>query len=524
MNIKTSIFIACTLVFSLHVKAQLCFSSSVNYSAGTQPIVVISADFNNDSKPDVATVNIVSNTVSVLLGDGSGMFYSAINYTVASNPGSLTAADFNMDGNIDIAVQQASGTGTVSILLGSGTGTFTPGTSVIAPPGASIANADFNMDGKVDLVVAKSNGFSFLQGNGMGGFGSPTGFTFTGSSSTSMIALDLNTDGKVDVAEVYNGSGSSYFVSVFWGDGLGGFSAPIPYAVGSSAQTVVGSDFNNDSKIDLAVSNTSDANISVLLNDGSGSFYSAVNFTTLPNVYGLTSDDFNNDGNMDLAVTGLFGTQISILLGNGTGSFGTGNDFFAGSNPYSIISADFNTDGNSDLAVANQAANNVSILLNLIPSTPTISQAGSTLTSSSATGNQWYLNGTLISGATSQVYTAVSNGTYTVIVTTGGCASAPSAPIFVTVLYVEDAISEIVLDIYPNPSNGLFDLTLINHTSTDIRLAIYNALGAVILEEELTATRSKYFKHIDLSKYPKGFYIFHVSTNQYGVTRKVIVN
>lgn len=74
--------------------------------------------------------------------------------------------------------------------------------------------------------------------------------------------------------------------------------------------------------------------------------------------------------------------------------------------------------------------------------TPTASAGGSTaictgnsvaLTSSSATGNQWYKDGTIISGATGQTYSANTVGTYTVVVTSNGCPSSPSSGIVVTV-------------------------------------------------------------------------------------------
>jgi PKD repeat protein len=55
------------------------------------------------------------------------------------------------------------------------------------------------------------------------------------------------------------------------------------------------------------------------------------------------------------------------------------------------------------------------------------------LTSSSATGNQWYKDGAEIGSATNQTYTATTAGSYTVIVTTSGCSSAASAGTIVTV-------------------------------------------------------------------------------------------
>src|SRR5690554_149742 len=56
----------------------------------------------------------------------------------------------------------------------------------------------------------------------------------------------------------------------------------------------------------------------------------------------------------------------------------------------------------------------------------------SVLTSSSPTGNHWYKDGVLISGATAQTYSVSTAGNYTVRVTSGGCESAASAVISVT--------------------------------------------------------------------------------------------
>src|SRR5262249_18709953 len=77
-----------------------------------------------------------------------------------------------------------------------------------------------------------------------------------------------------------------------------------------------------------------------------------------------------------------------------------------------------------------------------IPPTPTVTAGGPTtfcaggnvtLRSISATGNQWYVNGNPIPTATNQNFVATAAGSYTVVVTTNGCSSAPSAAITVTV-------------------------------------------------------------------------------------------
>src|SRR5207253_6893567 len=96
------------------------------------------------------------------------------------------------------------------------------------------------------------------------------------------------------------------------------------------------------------------------------------------------------------------------------------------------------TDGNSCSATSAPTT----VTVNPIPATPTITPGGPTtfcaggsvtLTSSSASGNQWYKDGNSIGGATGNTYNATTTGSYTVIVTANGCSSAPSNPTSVTV-------------------------------------------------------------------------------------------
>ncbi len=93
-------------------------------------------------------------------------------------------------------------------------------------------------------------------------------------------------------------------------------------------------------------------------------------------------------------------------------------------------------------ACGSSTAQTLNVTVNPIPGTPVITASGSTticsgdsvvLTSSASAGNQWHLNGSPIPGAVNQTYAATASGNYTVIVTLGGCGSATSSVITVTV-------------------------------------------------------------------------------------------
>jgi hypothetical protein len=94
------------------------FAPSVDYSTGalTNPGSVAVADFNHDGKLDIVTTNGYP-SVSVLLGNGDGTFGTALNYPSGGlNPFWVAVGDFNGDGWPDLAVVNEV-SNTVSVLL-----------------------------------------------------------------------------------------------------------------------------------------------------------------------------------------------------------------------------------------------------------------------------------------------------------------------------------------------------------------------------------------------------------------------
>src|SRR5262249_8061405 len=111
------------LLEALEERTGLSFLPPVSYNVSARPRSLAPADFNGDGLLDGAVVNSDSNTVSVLLGRGSGTFELAVDYAAGNDPRFVAVGDFNGDGLADLAVADNLSQN-VAVLFGKGNGTF----------------------------------------------------------------------------------------------------------------------------------------------------------------------------------------------------------------------------------------------------------------------------------------------------------------------------------------------------------------------------------------------------------------
>lgn len=170
----------------------------------------------------------------------------------------------------------------------------------------------------------------------------------------------------------------------------------------------------------------------------------------------------------------------------------------------------------SSTGLSDTVTGNVTVLA--LPDKPTITREGTTLRSSATSGNQWFRDGAVISGATGTTYVTDSSGVYTVLVSnTEGCTSL-SDTIQIN-LSSSDVHSELAssIGLYPNPTRGLVILELSQLGETKVE--IYDIQGRQVLTRYTTDHRLE----LDLSGIAAGSYTVRVNTSKGEFTYSVVV-
>jgi uncharacterized protein (TIGR03437 family) len=368
----------------LALNAQFVAAPSGPFPAGSSPVSVVVANFDQNPIPDLAVADAVGKTITVLLGTGLGAFKPGVSFPLTASPNAMAVGDFNRDGIPDLAIANTN-ENTVTILLGDGSGSFKPGpNSPIAVPGSpdAVAVGDFNGDGFLDLAIASraGNSVTVLLGDPNGAFKTETGSPFPVGTSPSSVAVgDFNGDNMPDLA-VTNELDDT--VTVLLNQGASGFTpAPgSPFIVGTNPASVVAGDFNGDGVLDVAIANLTTNNVTILLGFGNGGFTpvgASIPVGTKP--FSMALADFNQDGFPDLAVANSGGNKVTVLLGNGMGGFtaAIGSPFLTESSPLSVAVGDFNGDGKPDFVTANNGADDVTVWLNTFSTVPTMVSAAS---------------------------------------------------------------------------------------------------------------------------------------------------
>ncbi len=370
--------IAVTAFAAAALSQSFTFSQKNSYPVGTAPGSVVTADFNGDGKADLATMDIVSFTVSVLLGNGDGTFRALASYALPCQPVHMTTGDFLKDGKPDLLIVCIASPN-IYVLPGRGDGTFGSAIGTVAPVGVlgfldylRPGIGDFNGDGLLDIAFLSFDlaaaASSPISGSLYVMLGRSDG-TFAGAqlvqnvTGASVSTGDFDRDGKVDLVvsaprnltlQAVSGTPPAAGpVTILLGNGDGTFRMGNSYYLTFGPGPVTVDDVNGDKIQDLVVDGLG-GGFAVLTGKGDGTFTQTYSQTVLGNgTVGLpVLAAFRGTSMPDIALPMAFCCQgtVNFLAGNGDGTFKNLTQVTTGIASTSIASADFDGDGRPDLA------------------------------------------------------------------------------------------------------------------------------------------------------------------------------
>ena len=129
------------------------------------------------------------------------------------------------------------------------------------------------------------------------------------------------------------------------------------------------------------------------------------------------------------------------------------------------------------------ATSTVTVTVNPLPAAPVISATTDTLFSTSSAAYQWYVDGSIISGATDQQWVPAQNGNYTVVVIDVNGCSAESSPYAYNSMGVFYLLSEVALQAFPNPFGDQLSIVYGLNKESDVTIEFINMIGEKVFEQ-----------------------------------------
>jgi glucose/arabinose dehydrogenase len=263
--------------------------------------------------------------------------------------------------------------------------------------------------------------------------------------------------------------------------------------IGAGSCTITASQAGNESFLSAYISQT------LTVNKASQS----ITFTALPSkTFGDAPFSLTASASSSLPIA-YATTSNNITLTNGSvGIVGAGRATVTASQA-----------GNSNY----NAAAPISQSFCINPARPSIAVSNLTtpplLRSSAAEGNQWYVDGAAIGGATSPTYNATKSGSYQVQVTVDGCVGEISVEQPLVITGVE--VNSLLIDLYPNPVADVLSISF-GGIGGEKQVTVFALTGESLLSSSTQAGSIA----MDVASLSAGLYLARVVANSTVHTKK----
>ncbi len=146
-----------------------------------------------------------------------------------------------------------------------------------------------------------------------------------------------------------------------------------------------------------------------------------------------------------------------------------------------------------------------------------ISVNGDTMTAFNATSYQWYLNGTTILNATSNVYVATQTGNYTVAVSDANGCVAFSNPVNISTVGIHELVEGQGMKVYPNPLDAGFWTLECGANMVGGNAEIFDDNGRLVYQSKIQSIKSA----IEFNA-ARGIYFLRLFSAEHTATLKLI--
>lgn len=448
-------------------------------------------DIDGDNDLDFVMFGLTGSTIPFInqtrlfINDGSGNFMEK---TDANFPNvyvhAIDVADVDGDDDLDILIM---GPGAGMLLLNDGNEVFSesPQNVFTRTEFGTVNFGDVDGDNDLDVFITGSHHVPGITthhadlfiNDGKGDFSRPFNQNFIGISSSSVVMVDLDNDGDLDLFTTGDPADTDDIANsiIYYNDGLGNFTMEItdlPEIDGDAAFE----DFDEDGDEDLVLSgwlddgnSVSPRHTGIYLNNGFGNFtLTALCSLTDLGAGAISIGDLDGDGRKDLAINGFTSESTEAGAFVYLNKEITNDLVVAVCDSFEFDGMTLTTSGDYQGHYTDEYSCSYPMNLDLtILESPEVSVAvnSATLIATEVSGAtyQWYDCDTdeTIAGADQNSYTPVVSGTYRVEVSNGICTS-------VSECFIVDVITSIAelengqVQVFPNPTVEKVEINLPN--------------------------------------------------------------